>query len=147
MFLSILWGIILSVSRSVQFFFLTSAKRGIAVRFNILSVQEFEGSTNPSTTELRRISNQLIARYIRIRSTKWKRANCLRVEIYGCKGIQYASTFLGGLIDCQSALQTSQKDINDRIPFTLTFQPHNHAVKSINFKMNPTLVESFRDLH
>ena len=29
------------------------------------------------------------------------------------------------------ALQTSQKDNNDRIPFTLTFHPHNHAVKHI----------------
>ena len=34
-------------------------------------------------------------------------------------------------IDRQSALQTSQKENNDRIPFTLTFHPHNHAVKSI----------------
>ena len=33
--------------------------------------------------------------------------------------------------DRQSALQTSQKDKNDRIPFTLTFHPHNHADKSI----------------
>ena len=41
-------------------------------------------------------------------------------------------------IDRQSALQTSQRDTNDRIPFTLTFHPHNHAVKSIilkNFKL------------
>ena len=41
-------------------------------------------------------------------------------------------------IDRQSALQTSQKENNDRIPFTLTFHPHNHAVKSIilkNFKL------------
>ena len=40
--------------------------------------------------------------------------------------------------DRQSALQTSQKDKNYRIPFTLTFHPHNHAVKSIilnNFKL------------
>ena len=40
--------------------------------------------------------------------------------------------------DRQSALQTSQKDRNDRIPFTLTFHPHNHAVKSVilnNFKL------------
>ena len=40
--------------------------------------------------------------------------------------------------DRQSALQTSQKDKNDIIPFTLTFYPHNHAVKSIilnNFKL------------
>ena len=39
--------------------------------------------------------------------------------------------------DRQSSLQTSQKDKNDRISFTLTFHPHNHAVKSIilnNFK-------------
>ena len=41
-------------------------------------------------------------------------------------------------IDRQSALQTSQKENNVRIPFTLTFHPHNHAVKSIipkNFKL------------
>ena len=40
--------------------------------------------------------------------------------------------------DRQSSLQTSQKGKNDRIPFTLTFHPHNHAVKSIilsNFKL------------
>ena len=40
--------------------------------------------------------------------------------------------------DRQSALQTSQRDKNDRIPFTLTFHPHNHAVKSVilnNFKL------------
>ena len=40
--------------------------------------------------------------------------------------------------DRQSALQTSQNDNNDRIPFTLTFHPHNHTVKSIilnNFKL------------
>ena len=41
-------------------------------------------------------------------------------------------------IDRQSALQMSQKENNNRIPFTLTFHPHNHAVKSIilkNFKL------------
>ena len=37
-------------------------------------------------------------------------------------------------IDRQSALQTSQRDNDDRIPFTLTFHPHNHAVKSIILK-------------
>ena len=36
--------------------------------------------------------------------------------------------------DRQSALQTSQKESNNRIPFTLTFHPHNHAVKSIILK-------------
>ena len=56
-------------------------------------------------------------------------------------------------LDRQSSLQTSQKDKNDRIPFTLTFHPHNHAVKSIflvilNYsKMILRLVESFRNLH
>ena len=41
-------------------------------------------------------------------------------------------------IDRQSALQTSQKENSNRIPFTLTFHPHNQAVKSIilkNFKL------------
>ena len=41
-------------------------------------------------------------------------------------------------IDRQSALQRSQRENNDRIPFTLTFHPHKHAVKSIilkNFKL------------
>ena len=37
-------------------------------------------------------------------------------------------------IDRQLALQTSEKEITDRIPFTLTFHPHNHAAKSIIFK-------------
>ena len=34
--------------------------------------------------------------------------------------------------DRQSALQTSQKEKNDRIPFTLTFHSHNNPVKAIN---------------
>ena len=52
-------------------------------------------------------------------------------------------------IDRQSALQMSQKENNNRIPFTLAFHPHNHAVKSIilkNFKLlqnDPILVEFF----
>ena len=40
-------------------------------------------------------------------------------------------------IDRQSALQTAQMKNTDRIPFTLTFYPYNHSVKSIilnNFK-------------
>ena len=48
------------------------------------------------------------------------------------------SDFSANRFDRQSSLQTSQKDKNDRIPFTLTFHPHNHAVKSIilsNFKL------------
>ena len=56
-------------------------------------------------------------------------------------------------IDRLSALQTSQKENNNRIPFTLTFHPHNHALKSIilktinYFKMIPILEESFRNRH
>ena len=34
-------------------------------------------------------------------------------------------------IDWQRALQTAQKENTDRILFTITFYPHNHAVKSI----------------
>ena len=37
-------------------------------------------------------------------------------------------------IDRQSGLETSQKENNNRIPFTLTFHPHSHAVKSIILK-------------
>ena len=40
--------------------------------------------------------------------------------------------------DRQSALQTSQKEKNDSIPFTLTFHPDNNPVKTIilnNFKI------------
>ena len=54
-------------------------------------------------------------------------------------------------IDRQSALQTSQKENKNGFLFSLTFHPHNHAVKSIilkkNFKMTPIPVESFRKLH
>ena len=41
-------------------------------------------------------------------------------------------------IDRQSAPQTTEKENTDRIPFTLTFHPHNHVIKSIilkNFKL------------
>ena len=41
-------------------------------------------------------------------------------------------------IDRQSALQTSQKEKNDTIPFTLTFYHRNNPVKAIilnNFKI------------
>ena len=40
--------------------------------------------------------------------------------------------------DRQSALETSQKEKNERIPFTLTYHPHNLAAKNIilkNFKL------------
>ena len=56
-------------------------------------------------------------------------------------------------IDWQSALQTSQKENNNRITFTLAFHPHSHTVKSITlktlnyFKMIPILEKSFRNLH
>ena len=51
--------------------------------------------------------------------------------------------------DRQSALQTSQKDKHDKIPFTLAFHPHNHVAKVsfliiLNYsKMIARLVESF----
>ena len=54
-------------------------------------------------------------------------------------------------IDRQSTLQTSQKENNDRVPFSLTFHPQNE-VKSIilrNFKLpqnDPIQLESFRNL-
>ena len=57
----------------------------------------------------------------------------------------YAASVAGALghhraqqVDRQSALQTSQKENINRIPFTLIFHPHNNAVKSIilkNFKL------------
>ena len=37
-------------------------------------------------------------------------------------------------IDRQSALQTSQKEKNERIPFPLTYHPHNLAAKNIILK-------------
>ena len=38
------------------------------------------------------------------------------------------------MIDSQQSLQTAEKGNTDRLPFTLTFHPHNHAVKYIIFK-------------
>jgi len=41
-------------------------------------------------------------------------------------------------IDRQSALQTAQKEENEKIPFTLTYHPHNHVAKNVilkNFKL------------
>ena len=37
-------------------------------------------------------------------------------------------------IDRQSALQTAEKKNTNRIPFTLTFHPHNHVVRGIILK-------------
>ena len=42
-------------------------------------------------------------------------------------------------IDPQSALQTAEKEHTDRIPFTPTFHPHNHAV---NLSFLKTLIYS-----
>ena len=48
-------------------------------------------------------------------------------------------------IDRQSALQTAEKENTDHIPFTLTFHPHNHAVKSIIKFKNFTLFQNDSD--
>ena len=37
-------------------------------------------------------------------------------------------------IDRETALQTSQNEETNRIPFTLTYQPQNLAVKNVIFK-------------
>ena len=39
-------------------------------------------------------------------------------------------------IDRQSALQTSQKEKNERIPFALTYHPHNLVAKNIILLQN-----------
>ena len=54
-----------------------------------------------------------------------------------CQSFEKRGYHLAQQIDRQSTLQTSQKEKNDRIPFTHAFHAHNHAVKSIvlkNFK-------------
>jgi len=53
-------------------------------------------------------------------------------------------------IDRQSALQTSQKEKNEKIPFTLTYYPHNLATKNIilkNFKILQNNNETGRTFH
>ena len=50
-------------------------------------------------------------------------------------------------IDRQSALQTAGKGNTDGIPFTLTFHPHNHAVKSTILKKLKITRKRFRDWH
>ena len=57
------------------------------------------------------------------------------------------------MIDSQQSLQTAERGNTYRLPFTLTFHPHNHAVKYIIFKKlwstskQFRLVLSFCDLH
>ena len=61
----------------------------------------------------------------------------LHKRSYPVSGVQ-AGHHRAQQIDRLSALQTAVKENTDRIPFTLTFHPHNHAVKSIilkNFKL------------
>ena len=56
-------------------------------------------------------------------------------------------------IDWQLTQQMAQKENTDCIPFTFTFHPHNHTVKSIILKtwnyleMIQRLVLSFSNLH
>ena len=45
-------------------------------------------------------------------------------------------------IDLQSALQAAEKENTSRIPFTLTFHPHNHAVKSIILNLKFKLLQN-----
>ena len=45
-------------------------------------------------------------------------------------------------IDRQSTLKTAEKENTDCIPFTLTFHPHNHAVKSIILRKMFQLVQT-----
>ena len=66
---------------------------------------------------------------------------CLRYE--GVLGIgRLSSRHHAQQIDAQSALQTSQKENNNGIPFTLTFHPLNHAVKSVILKKNFKLLQN-----
>ena len=48
-------------------------------------------------------------------------------------------------INRQSALETAVKENTDRIPFALTFHPHNHAVESIIFK-NFKLLQNYSEI-
>ena len=43
----------------------------------------------------------------------------------------WLSYFCHQQIDRQSALQTTQKENTNRVPFNLTFYPHNHALKRV----------------
>ena len=52
---------------------------------------------------------------------------CVVCSFYG--GVE--ATLLVGKTTCKGLLGKDKIDKNDRIPFTLTFHPHNHAVKSI----------------
>ena len=49
--------------------------------------------------------------------------------------VVYTAQHRAQQIDRQSALQTSQKEKNERIPFTLTYHPHNLAIKNIISKI------------
>jgi len=48
-------------------------------------------------------------------------------------------------IDQQSALQTSQREKNDRIPFTLTFHPHREPRNKINHSKIFKLLQNYPD--
>ena len=70
-------------------------------------------------------------------------------QFFGKRGypvsVVQAGYHRGQQIDRQSALQTAEKENTDRIPFTVTFHPHNHAVKSIilkNFKLLQNVSET-----
>ena len=52
-----------------------------------LSIKEFVANTDQDTVVYHDLSNAIQARYIRFRPTAWHGHISMRVEVYGCKGI------------------------------------------------------------
>ena len=152
--------VLLDISESVLFFTMIDGR--VCSQFFFLSRQSFNclctsvhykptdshtyllySSSHPS-----HVKNSIpFSRFLRLRCLRSDDSNffhksesmCQFFEKRGCPvSVVQAGHHRAQLIDRQSSQQTSQKEHSNRIPFTLTFHPHNHSVKSIilkNFKL------------
>ena len=50
-------------------------------------IQEFVGNTDRDTVVYHKLDNAIRSRYIRFRPTAWHLHISMRVEVYGCQGI------------------------------------------------------------
>lgn len=58
-------------------------------QFNILLIQVFTGNTDRDTVVFNEMFPPITARFIRFRPLSWNGDIGLRMELYGCKGMQF----------------------------------------------------------
>uniref|UniRef100_A0A8C4WZ29 Neuropilin n=1 Tax=Eptatretus burgeri TaxID=7764 RepID=A0A8C4WZ29_EPTBU len=62
------------------------------------SIREFDGNSDGMTVVVNRLAEPLLARYVRLRPTRWREGIALRLEYYGCQLTDFPCSDLLGMI-------------------------------------------------